>query len=270
MIVFWGKLIGLGLGVFGGLIGAAFGLLVGHLLDVVAAEFLLRRALARFLVGRRANSSSQFDPATAVAALAVVSVAGSGWHPSSDDGSAFKLGVSTWTNRPETRHSVRWWKRIGRGRAVRYLDAALHLRSDVDPESVAPRVTAEIPPDDRETVIEICRSTLESEVRGQVLERLRALAQLIELPEEWIRVALSAPTGSARSTGIDTETCAILGVEPDADLAEVKQAYRKLAAQFHPDTATGLSAEQQEASSAAFVRIRSAYDRVVSQLTEGR
>jgi DnaJ-domain-containing protein 1 len=119
-------------------------------------------------------------------------------------------------------------------------------------------------------MIEICRSTLESEVRGPVLDRLRILAQLIDLSDEWIRAVLSAPAGSGRSTGIDAETCEILGVEPDADLARVKQAYRRLAAHFHPDTATGLSTEQQEASSAAFVRIRSAYDRVVTQLTEGR
>ena len=279
MIVIWGKLVGLGLGVFGGPFGAAFGLFVGHLLDVIAAEFLLRRSLARFLMGPRAHASPQFDPMAAIAALAVASVVDSVWRPSPDDKSAFKLGVNERIYYgPETRLSARrfaWpaalrWMRIVHGQPGRYLDAALHLRPNIDPKFFASRVTAEIAAEDRPRVIEICRSTLDSEARGPVLERLRSLAQLIGLPDEWIRAALPAPAGSAGPTRIDPEACAILGIEPDADLAEVKSAYRRLAAQFHPDTATGLSPEQREASSAAFVRIRSAYERVARQLTKDR
>ncbi|MBU8913882.1 MAG: J domain-containing protein [Spirochaetales bacterium] len=278
MIVVWGKLVGLGLGVFGGPFGAVFGLFVGHLLDVVAAEFLLRRSLARFLMGPQVRASPQFDPAAAVAALAVASVVDTAWRPSPDDKSAFKLAVDERIYGPETRHSVRrfaWpaalrWMRIGHGQPGQYLDAALHLRPNIDLKFFASRMTAEIAADDRARVIEICRSTLDSEARGPVLERLRRLAQLIGLPDDWIRGALPTPVGSTGITPIDTEACAILGIEPDASLAEVRRAYRRLAAQFHPDTAMGLSPEQQEASSAAFVRIRSAYERVASQLTEGR
>lgn len=273
MIVFWGKLVGLGLGVFGGLIGAVFGLFVGHLLDVIAAEFLLRRSLARFLKGSQVRTSRQFNPAAAIAALAVVSVVDSGWRPSSDDTSAFKAGVSGWARAFERQGRARFLMRIVRGQHGRYLDAALPLRPDIHLESFASRVSAEITTDDCVKVIEICRSTIDSVLRGPVLERLRGLAQLIGLPDEWIWSALPAPagsSGSAESSRVDAEAYEILGVKSDAGLAEVKLAYRRLAAQFHPDTATALSAEQQEASSAAFVRIRSAYDRVVSQLTEGR
>ncbi|MEE8440305.1 MAG: DnaJ domain-containing protein [Spirochaetia bacterium] len=270
MSVIWGKLAGLGLGVFGGPIGAAFGLFVGHLLDVVAAEFLLRRSLARFLMGPQVRASRRFDPATAVAALAVVSVVNSGWRPSADDTSAFMLGVNGWAGRSEREHFAERWMQMVRGQRGRYLDAALHLQSDLHLESFASRVTAEIAMDDRPKVIEICRSTLGAAARGPVLERLRSLAQLIDLPDEWIGTALPAPANPAACPRIDTEACAILGVESDAGLAEVKLAYRRLAAQFHPDTATVLSTEQQAASAAAFVRITSAYDRVVSQLTGGR
>lgn len=278
MIVIWGKLVGLGLGVFGGPFGAAFGLFVGHLLDVIAAEFLLRRSLARFLMGPQVRASPQFDPTAATAAIAVAAVVDSVWRPSPDDKSAFKLGVNERIYGPETRLSARrsaWpaalrWMRIVHGQPGQYLDAALHLRPEIDLKFFASRVTAEIAAEDRPRVIEICRSTLDSEARGPALERLRTLAQLIGLPDEWIRAALPAPAGSAGPTRIDPEACAILGIEPDADLAEVKSAYRRLAAQFHPDTATGLSPEQREASSAAFVRIRSAYERVARQLTEDR
>ena len=273
MIVVWGKIVGLGLGVFGGLIGAIFGLFVGHLLDVIAAEFLLRRSLARFLKCSQARISRQFNPAAAIVALAVVSVVDSSWHPSPDDKSAFKAGLNGWAGASETPGRAGRWMRIVRGQDGRYLEAALPLRPDIHLESFASRVTAEVATDDRVKVIEICRSTIDSVLRGPILERLRGLSQLIGLSDEWIWSALPAPagsSGSAGSTRIDTEAYEILGVKSDADLAEVKLAYRRLAAQFHPDTATALSAEQQEASSAAFVRIRSAYDRIVSHLTEGR
>jgi len=270
MIVVWGKIAGLGLGIFGGLIGAGFGLFVGHLLDLIAAEFLLRRALARFLDGPEARTPRQFQPATAAAALAVVSVVDSRWSPSSDDTSAFKLAVNQWARPSQPRRPARLWARIVSGQTGRYLDAALTLHSDISLEPFASRLTAAIAAEDRAKVIEICRATLDSGFRGPVFERLRELARLIDLPDEWIRSALPAPNGSAGSAesgGIDNDTWAILGVEPGANLAEVKLAYRRLAAHFHPDTATGLSPEQQEASSAAFVRIRSAYDRIVNQLT---
>ncbi len=273
MIIVWGKLVGLGLGIFGGLIGAVFGLFVGHLLDIIAAEFLLRQSLARFLKDPRARTSRQFNPTAAIVALAVVSVVDSGWRPSPDDTSAFKAGVNGWVGASGTQGRAGRWIRMVRVQHGRYLDAALPLRSDIHLESFASRVTAEIAADDRVKVIEICRSTIDSVLRGPVLERLRGLAQLIGLSDEWIWSALPAPAGSSgsvESARIDTEAYEILGVKSEADLAEVKLAYRRLAAQFHPDTATALSAEQQEASSAAFVRIRSAYDRVVSQLTEGR
>ena len=271
MIVVWGKIAGLGLGIFGGLIGAGFGLFVGHLLDLIAAEFLLRRALARFLERPEARTPRQFQPATAAAALAVVSVVDSRWRPSSDDTSAFKLAVNQWARPSEPHRSARLWTRIARGQPGKYLDAALTLHSDISLEPFASRLTTAISTEDRAKVIEICRSTLDSDSRGPVFERLRELARLIGLPDEWIRSVLPArngSAGSAESDRIDTDAWEILGVEPDANLAEVKLAYRRLAAHFHPDTATGLSPEQREASSAAFVRIRSAYDRIVSQLTE--
>ena len=47
----------------------------------------------------------------------------------------------------------------------------------------------------------------------------------------------------------------LLGVEPDATLAQIKKAYRKLARQHHPDTNPG---DQQAA--ARFRQITEAYE----------
>ena len=60
----------------------------------------------------------------------------------------------------------------------------------------------------------------------------------------------------------DPQACKVLGVGEDASTEEIKRTYRRLAAQFHPDTTVDLSPQQQEASSAAFVMIRDAYERL--------
>jgi DnaJ-domain-containing protein 1 len=304
MIIIWGKLLGLALGVFGGLVGAAFGLLVGHLLDVIAGEFLLRRAVTRFVTGSpggnppglppgtpppapRPRIPRQIDRSVLMAALAVAAVIDTGWSPSDDDTEAFRIGVRKWGRTPDTPPFQRVFARrllqqavhsvvTLRGRLVgrqagRYLDAALRLRSEIDLEFLALQVNAEIAADDRAKMIEICRATLDTSSRGPVRERLRRLAEMIGLSDEWIRVALPLDAGGAGGAvgdRIDLQACKILEVSPDANLEEVKRAYRRLATHFHPDTAEGLSPEQRDASSVAFVRIREAYDRVVSQLTQ--
>lgn len=60
----------------------------------------------------------------------------------------------------------------------------------------------------------------------------------------------------------DPEACQVLGVARDASQAEIRAAYLRLVAQFHPDTATGLTEEQQEATELAFKRIQAAYEKL--------
>lgn len=62
----------------------------------------------------------------------------------------------------------------------------------------------------------------------------------------------------------DTEAYEIIGVTPDADDSEIHRVYRRLAAQFHPDTSSDLEAEQRERSKEAFLKIQEAYDRIIA------
>ena len=67
------------------------------------------------------------------------------------------------------------------------------------------------------------------------------------------------------SVGIDIESYEILGVSPDAGDQEVRSVFRRLAAQFHPDTGTVLEDHQVEESNEAFMRIKEAYRRIVAE-----
>lgn len=68
---------------------------------------------------------------------------------------------------------------------------------------------------------------------------------------------------------LDPESCSILGVGADATVAEIKQVFRSLAAQFHPDAVRGLDADRQEQAARAFIRIKSAYDTLLAQAGAG-
>jgi len=52
----------------------------------------------------------------------------------------------------------------------------------------------------------------------------------------------------------------ILGVKPDASREEIKSAYKKLAAQYHPDKVQHLGKEFRELAHKKFVAIQTAYD----------
>ncbi len=61
----------------------------------------------------------------------------------------------------------------------------------------------------------------------------------------------------------DSADYEVLGVAPESSTAEIKRVYRTLAAQFHPDSLHGLSSEQKNAATEAFIRIRTAYENIM-------
>lgn len=67
---------------------------------------------------------------------------------------------------------------------------------------------------------------------------------------------------------LDEDACRMLGVSRTAGREEIKRSYRQLVSTMHPDTSLGLELHQQEELHVAFVRIRSAYDRLNAQLDQ--
>jgi DnaJ like chaperone protein len=57
----------------------------------------------------------------------------------------------------------------------------------------------------------------------------------------------------------------VLGVPPDASIDEIKQAYRKLAGQYHPDKVSHLGEEFRQLAEIRFKEIQKAYQELSSQ-----
>ncbi|MEX1033493.1 MAG: J domain-containing protein [Cellvibrionaceae bacterium] len=56
------------------------------------------------------------------------------------------------------------------------------------------------------------------------------------------------------------EAYAVLGLEKEASLAEIKKAYRRLAQNYHPDRYVSVEAEAREAAEHNFLRVQQAYE----------
>lgn len=96
------------------------------------------------------------------------------------------------------------------------------------------------------------------------IKLLQDLSPIQDLPEDAIRVlAKTAEAWGLTFELVDSERdYEILGLNPEVSGVELKQTYRALAAQFHPDTSTGLSDQQREETEEAFLRIKNAYERI--------
>jgi DnaJ-domain-containing protein 1 len=62
---------------------------------------------------------------------------------------------------------------------------------------------------------------------------------------------------------VDGDPYEVLGVGPGASKEEIKAAYKKLAAQYHPDKVQHLGKEFQELAHKKFVAIQKAYDALI-------
>ena len=79
---------------------------------------------------------------------------------------------------------------------------------------------------------------------------------------ECLRSRRTEPAASANDGSEESIDLALLGLRPGAGEDDIKRVYRKLAADFHPDSALSLSENEREITSRAFIRITEAYERL--------
>ena len=85
------------------------------------------------------------------------------------------------------------------------------------------------------------------------------------------RMGLDSNTFSAVWAGFvapDPSAYELLGVPIDADTAHIRQVYKRLAAQFHPDGGIALTAKQVAQSEEAFKKVADAYRTIMRERGE--
>jgi hypothetical protein len=239
---YWGTVTGVAVGMFGGAFGALFGAFIGFLIDLVAVDLRVHHATIRYLDG-------DHPPVWFPRAIALAGALSAHLRPRS--------GVDSVTGEAlATRLTPFYPDRLAR-RPVERIIAAAGDHEWIGGDRFVGLLREACTVEQREQVVAAVWEAVR--VGGgaeSAREEMRELARRAGIDEGFI--ARELVTAWFRDAG----ACAVLGVARDAGRDEIRAAYRRLAAQFHPDTAASLSDEQRDATEQAFKRIQAAYERL--------
>jgi len=270
----WGKIVGGGLGLTAGLFGMVFGIIVGHLVDEVLWTHLMRRLLRRFI--RTGAVAVELDAVTpAISILVLLTDAARCGHASRAKAAAAVLrgylydryATSTRRRRLLDIAGEEVLARTEAERAAEDDESAAGGGSAAGGESAEPAdpflklLAGRLTHNERAEV-----AWLAGRVARDVGPCARRIADHIA---QRLGADLRIVADAARQEGeLDERACMLLGVPQNADRAEVRRAYRRLAAEFHPDGTVVLEAHQRREAEEAFIRIRDAYEQLMGELGE--
>ena len=251
-MAFKGKLIGALLGSLAGPMGTILGGLVGHLYDRATEE---REASVR--IGRRSRSigdsisAAQLDFLTSLIGLSIA-VANADRHVRASQIEALKVFFRQNFPYSEDDHRVI--------RAV--IDETFVNRDRLDVDALASYYRISSSPAGRLLLLRLLFKIAEADKRG-----------VSEAEEQLIRriaAALRIDAASYRSVAAEfkqekNQAYSILGVSADASNDQIRSAYRKLAAQHHPDKVANLGEEFTRVAEEKFKLINKAYREIRAQ-----
>lgn len=250
----WGKIIGGGIGLSAGVFGMVFGVVVGHLVDELLWTHLMRRLTRRFI--RTAAVSSELEPVAPALGILVLLTGAARCGRGHGTGAAISVVRDYLYDRYAT--SAR------RRRLIDIAGEEVRARADADADNAEPflrLLAGRLTHNERAEV-----AWLAGRVARDVGPCARRIADDIA---RCLGADARLVADAARHEGeLDERACMLLGVPQDADRAQVRAAYRRLAAEFHPDGTRVLEAHQREQAEEAFIRIREAYEQLMGELGE--
>lgn len=225
---------------FGGLPGAALGLIVGHLVDMWLAEQPWAGALPWV---RRDHRQRVFVESVTILAAKLAKVDG---PVTAEEIRAFRSSFQLPSDLPERVGDI--YNRA-KETAQGFEPAARRL---ADQFGAAPALLAAV----LDALVRIAAA--DGPINQAENEYLDRVSRLLGLG------ARSFAADAATQAG---DPYAVLGVARDAPIEAVKTAWRKLSRQFHPDMlmAKGLSADQVAMATRKMAEINAAYDRILAE-----
>ncbi len=267
----WATVMGGLFGLSAGVLGAVFGVIVGHLIDEVRWTRRMRRLMREFM--RTAVPGEELESVLGAAAAAVPAVfvygaTRGGMYPAA----GVQVVGGYLRERYGTTNHARRAIELACDEAIRCAesgDLGSHIadrperehRRDEGQEVFLSFLAARPAVDERAEIV-----WLAGKLAGDGAVDAREWAEHVA---QRLGVNPHVVVSAARRTGrLDERACMLLGVPQDADTEQVKRAYRRLAAQFHPDGARALEAHQRRQTEEAFIRIRRAYEQLMAELGE--
>jgi len=251
-MAFKGKLIGALLGSLAGPMGTILGGLVGHLYDRATEE---RDATGR--IGQRwrgiedSISAAQLDFLTSLIGLSIA-VANADRHVRISQIEALKAFFRQ--NFPYSQEDHRIIQAV--------IDETFVNRDRLDVDALASYYRLSSSPAGRLLLLRLLFKIAEADKRGisdaeeQLIRRIAAALRID---------AASFASVAAEFKHEDNRAYRILGVSPDASNEQIRSAYRRLAAQYHPDTVANLGEEFTEVAEEKIKLINEAYGEIRTQ-----
>ena len=257
----WGRVVGAAVGLTAGPFGVALGFLVGFLVDHMRMRRTAGSMISRCFRGSEALPTRQAAEQATGLSIEVVAFIGLGVRVVVADGFVKDLHLGTLQRELRGRYPLI-------ARSARQVEAVMQeavvLGTRIDTARVVSLLDAESPVVKAEIFGALLRVALSdgpsfSPVR---ISQLEVIGAGLGLDPDDIGTMLR-PLRS-----LNAEARAVLGVDADIDLARLKKVYRRLAAEFHPDLAQGLTEDQQRMTNEAFLRIQEAYKTLSRELGE--
>jgi DnaJ like chaperone protein len=251
-MAFKGKLIGALLGSLAGPMGTILGGLVGHLYDRATEE---RQAVGRIDqragVGADSISAAQLDFLTSLIGLSIA-VANADRHVRVSQVQTLKAFFRQ--NFPYSQEDHRIIQAV--------IDETFVNRDRLDVDALASYYRLSSSAAGRLLLLRLLFKIAEADKRG-ISE---AEEQLIRRIAATLRIdAASYRSVAAEFKQDDNRSYDILGVTPEASNEQIRSAYRKLAAQYHPDTVANLGEEFTKVAEEKFKLINEAYGEIRTQ-----
>jgi len=258
------KAVGVFIGMTGGWFGILLGLLVGYMLDELFKQGRRDRLVVAYLMNPGPAEFTEPVPGLAAyCALAVLVLSDMGLRRDA----ASSVVVAKAIRAAESVLSVPAESRVEAENIAR--EAFVH-RGGLNPDLLAESLMARRERFHDFSAIALSLLTLAEGPQSYVLaERLASILapELVKVRKAGARRATGQqghdPRPMDKWYGDELEAFTVLGVAPGASPEDIKAAFRKLAVLFHPDALSGLDEKKKREAGEAFIRIERAYRRAL-------
>jgi DnaJ like chaperone protein len=258
-----GKLIGALIGSIAGPLGTIFGGLIGHLIDTAAEERRWAGPGARITgdpdLGSASDQAGASDPVAQAQVNFLACLIGLSLVVAETD-----VGV-----RPSHLSAMKEFFRknfsfpsVDQELLRRLIDEMYANRRRIDVPGLCAYYAAVSTVEGRLLLLRLLFQIARSDARGVSAaeeDRILRIALLLGVDERGFRQV------RAEFTGNGGRAWEILGVSPDADIEQIKSAYRQMALQNHPDRVANLGPELVKVAEEKFKAIQEAYEEIRRQ-----
>jgi DnaJ like chaperone protein len=254
-----GKLIGALIGSIAGPLGTLFGGLIGHLFDRAVEERQMLGSAKNARLERDTWAAGTGDPVSQAQVNFLTCLIGLSFAVAETDGSVRASHVGAMKEFFQRNFT---FPSVDQGLLQRLIDEMFSNRHRIDVQGLCAYYAAVSSIEGRVLLLRLLFQIARSDARGVSTseeERIRRISLMLGMDDSAFRRVRAEFLGGGQAAW------EVLGISPDADVEEIKAAYRQMALQNHPDRVANLGPEFVKVAEEKFKAIQEAYEEIRRQ-----